>query len=118
GDNGDVAPADASGDQTYSVPVTAAQRDNSAHVTVKVPADARVWFDGVAMKSTGPVRQYDSPALKPGARYHYQVRARWKENGHEVAQTQEVRVRAGARVQVDFPTPRKAAGSALSKGQR
>jgi uncharacterized protein (TIGR03000 family) len=76
--------------------------DAAAHVTVNVPADARVWFEDTLTKSTGTVRRFDSPPLTPGERYTYRVRASWNDHGKEVTQTQEVEVRAGANVRVDF----------------
>jgi uncharacterized protein (TIGR03000 family) len=82
-----------------------------ANLTVKVPADALVWFDGVQMTSTGPVRTYESPPLAQG-QYSYEVRARWNENGHEVTQTQQVGVTPGAHVEVDFPAPQGTANKA------
>jgi uncharacterized protein (TIGR03000 family) len=81
--------------------------DNTANVTVNVPADAQVWFDDNATTSTGGVRQYVSPPLTPGKGYTYEVRARWIDNGKEVTQTQQVEVRAGANVRVTFPAPAK-----------
>jgi len=92
--------------------------DNTAHVTVSVPADAEVWFDGTETTTTGSTREFQSPPLTPGSRYTYEVRARWNENGHEVTQTQQVAVTAGAHVHVDFPVPPKTAGqgSAVKKG--
>jgi len=60
-----------------------AQLDTSVHVTVSVPADAEIWFQGTKMTATGSVREYQSPPLTPGHRYTYEVRARWNENGHE-----------------------------------
>src|SRR4029077_17355801 len=79
--------------QAFYPPATGtAQSDAGAHVTVKVPADARVWFDGTGTTSPGPVRESHSPPVPPGRRYHYEVRARWNENGHEVTQTQRVEV--------------------------
>jgi uncharacterized protein (TIGR03000 family) len=80
-----------------------AQPDTSALVTVSVPANAEIWFEGNKMTSTGSVREYQSPPLTPGSRYTYEVRARWKENGQEVTQTQQVEVTAGTRVNVQFP---------------
>ena len=74
----------------------------AARVTVRVPSDATVWFDGVQMSTTGPVRQYQTPPLAPG-QYSYEVRARWSENGREVNQTQQVAVSPRATVEVDFP---------------
>ncbi len=92
--------------QTFYPPATATdQSDTSAHLTVNVPADARVWFDDTPTTSTGSVRQFDSPPLTPGSRYSYEVRASWHENGREVTQTQKVAVTAGAHVRVDFPVP-------------
>jgi uncharacterized protein (TIGR03000 family) len=90
--------------QAFYPPVTiTTQPDASAEVTVKVPADARVWIDGTRTTSTGTVRQFESPPLTSGNRYSYEIQARWKENGQEVTQTQDVAIAAGAHVEVDFP---------------
>src|SRR5439155_9819742 len=85
--------------QTLYLPAT----DALAHVTVKVPADARLWFENTPTTSTGPVREFNSPPLTAGGRYTYEVRAAWTENGHEVTQTQKVEVTGGAYVNVTFP---------------
>jgi uncharacterized protein (TIGR03000 family) len=97
--------------QSFYPPVTA-EPDPSAHITVNVPAGARLWFDDTATTATGPVRAFASPPLTPGHRYTYEVRARWDENGHEVTQTQQVELTAGAHVTVNFPVPPKTAGQA------
>ena len=94
-----------------------APSDATAHVTVNVPAGTQLWFNNVATTSAGPVRQFESPPLTPGLRYAYEVRARWTENGHEVTQTQQAAVTAGARVRVDFPAP-PAAGQASNAKER
>jgi uncharacterized protein (TIGR03000 family) len=78
--------------------------DNSSIVTVNVPADAKVWFDGTETMGTGTVREFQSPGLTPGTKYHYDVKATWMENGKPVTQTRQVNVAAGARVNVDFAT--------------
>jgi uncharacterized protein (TIGR03000 family) len=83
--------------------------DTRAHVTVRVPADAQVWFEGTATTSTGPVREFYSPALTSGQRYVYTIRARWTENGQDVTQTQQVYVTAGSQVELEFPLPPKPA---------
>jgi uncharacterized protein (TIGR03000 family) len=95
-----------------------AEAESKALVTVKVPADARLWFDGHPTTSTGAVRQFSSPALTPGRRYAYEVRARWKEHGREVTQTRQVVVTAGADVRVDFPLPPGTTGRGGSKKER
>lgn len=103
----------AAGYGSYYAPATGTdQPDGIAYVTVNVPADARVWFEGAATTSTGPVRQFYSPPLVSGSQYTYDIKASWNENGHEVTQTQKVEVTAAAHVNVDFPVPPKAAGQA------
>jgi uncharacterized protein (TIGR03000 family) len=82
----------------------------SAQVTVTVPANAKVWFDGTPTSSTGTVRQYTTPPLTPGRQYTYWARARWNENGREMNQLQPVEVTAGIQVNVTFPAPRWAGG--------
>jgi uncharacterized protein (TIGR03000 family) len=91
------------------------QPDTRAQITVSLPADAEIWFEGTKMTSTGSVREYQSPPLKPGNRYTYEVRARWNENGKELTQTQEVKVAAGANVAVNFPVQPTKAATAPSK---
>jgi len=87
-----------------------AQSDTLAHVTVKVPADAHIWFNDTAMNSNGPVREFNSPPLTPGNRYFYQIKASWNEGGHDVTQTQRVEFTVGAHVSVSFPTSPQTAG--------
>jgi uncharacterized protein (TIGR03000 family) len=80
--------------------------EKRAHITLSVPEGAQVWFEGGKTKSTGAVRQFQSPPLTPGEKYTYEIRARWTENGREVTQTQQVGVSAGANVRVAFPAPK------------
>jgi uncharacterized protein (TIGR03000 family) len=99
--------AAASSDQSfYPTEAITTPADTTAHITVLVPADARVWFDGKATSSTGAVREFQSPPLATGPRYAYDLRAQWNENGHIVEQTRKVAVTAGGRVRVDFPKDR------------
>jgi uncharacterized protein (TIGR03000 family) len=87
---------------TASSDTAAAQADPTAHLIVRVPANAEIWFDGSTTTSKGAVRWFQSPPLTPG-RFTYEVRARWTENGHDVTQTQKVSVSPGAYATVDFP---------------
>ena len=99
--------------QSYYPPATGAGRpDTVAQVTVNVPPDARVWFEGKPTTSVGAVRQFDSPPLTPDTRYVYDIKANWNENGHQVTQAQQVQVTAGAHVNVRFPAPPKTTGQA------
>jgi uncharacterized protein (TIGR03000 family) len=81
-----------------------AEPDTVAHLTVKAPADAQVWFNGQPTATTGAVRQFNSPPLAAG-KYIYDVRARWTKKGKEVTETKEVKVTPGSSVEVDFPAP-------------
>jgi uncharacterized protein (TIGR03000 family) len=93
-----------------SAAASPAQSESPAYVTVTVPANARVWCDGTATVSTGPVRQYVTAPLAPGRQSTIWVRARWTENGQERNQLQPVDVRAGGNFSVRFPAPTGAGG--------
>jgi uncharacterized protein (TIGR03000 family) len=116
GDGATSALPSAGAYQAFYPPATdSTPSDTSAHVTITVPAGAQVWFDDHPTTTTGSVRQFDSPALKPGSKYSYEIRARWNDNGHEVTQTQKVGVTAGAHVDVKFPVAPKTAAQASAK---
>jgi uncharacterized protein (TIGR03000 family) len=76
--------------------------DLTAHVTVRAPADAEVWFGGTKTRQTGAVREFESPELMAGRKYTYEVLARWTQDGKEVSRTRSIEVSAGARKTVDF----------------
>lgn len=89
-----------------------AQVDNTAQIEIRVPAAARVWFDGAETKQTGPQRRFASPPLEPGYDYTYRVKATWTEAGNPVTQERKVVVQAGGQYQVDLtgealPAPTK-----------
>jgi len=77
----------------------------TAHIAVKVPADAEVWFGSGKTQLTGALREFVSPSLTPGKEYSYEIKARWIEGGQEVVQTRRVDVGAGAWKAVDFTRP-------------
>jgi uncharacterized protein (TIGR03000 family) len=95
---------DSSNGSTLAAPPASDNQSSTvAHLTVKVPADAQVWFDDKPTTTTGSVRHYTTPSLEPGHRYSYEIRARWKDHGQEVTQSQRIRFTAGANVEADFP---------------
>jgi uncharacterized protein (TIGR03000 family) len=105
---GGVAPSYPGGYLPLQPPLTAgpnlasAQANSTVHVTVKVPANAELWIEGVKTTSIGSVREFQSPPLTPG-QYSYEIRAHWTANGREITQTQKVAVSPGAHIAVDFP---------------
>jgi uncharacterized protein (TIGR03000 family) len=80
-------------------------------VVVVVPADAEVFFDGTPTLQKGGERLFISPPMKVGEKFHYQIKARWMQDGKPVEQTRKVAVTGGENVRVDFlssppaPTP-------------
>ncbi len=75
---------------------------NGVTVRLQVPSDARVSFDGKATSQTGTDRVFNSPSLAPGQEFVYQIRVQWTENGKAMDQTRDVKVRAGAMINLTF----------------
>ncbi len=105
-----VTPPAVGGPAVYSVANPGAgggpqQQDLTAHIAVKVPADAEVWFGQGKTQQTGSLREFVSPPLSPGKEYTYDIKARWMAGGQEVVQTRQVDVGAGAWKTVDFTRP-------------
>jgi uncharacterized protein (TIGR03000 family) len=94
---GPMPPADNASQQQAS--------DPTAHIEVRVPADAEVWFGTGKTSQTGTRREFVSPPLEPGQGFTYEIRARWVENGKEVTQTRRLDVSAGTWKGVDFTRP-------------
>jgi uncharacterized protein (TIGR03000 family) len=79
--------------------------DNTAEIVVRLPAQGVLEFNDTLVPGTGDVRKNRTPPLLPNQIYHYDIRASWLENGHEVVQDRHVSFHAGDRVEVDFFAP-------------
>jgi uncharacterized protein (TIGR03000 family) len=79
-------------------------QSTTASVDVRVPADAKVWFDGTPTTMTGADRVFTSPPLDTGKTYHYEVKAQWMQDGKPVEKTLSIPVAAGQRSLADFMT--------------
>jgi uncharacterized protein (TIGR03000 family) len=77
-------------------------RPSHALLAVDVPADAKVFVNGVATTSTGAHRQYVSRNLTDGFDYTYEVRAEITRNGRKIEETKTVTLRAGENTEVAF----------------
>ncbi len=78
----------------------------SARVTVRLPADAKLWVDGKPTKQTGAVREFVTPrVLKAGLTYQYTLRAEWAADGKMIVRDKPVKVRATGASEVDFTKP-------------
>lgn len=73
-----------------------------ATVVVGVPAGAKVFVEGVALKSTAAERSFRTPALTPGQEYSYTVKAVIVEDGQEFVETKQVVVVPGETTTVSF----------------
>jgi uncharacterized protein (TIGR03000 family) len=84
---------------------TPAVQAAKAEITVIVPADAELFFDGDATTQTGTGRLFITPPLTPGTTFQYNLVARWKSDGKVVEQKRTVGVTSGGRVRVNFLLP-------------
>lgn len=104
----------------YGTSAAAPAQNDTAQVTVRVPADAQVWFQNQPTTQQGAVRHYQSPQLSPGQEYSYDIRAQWRQGGRAITQERHVAVHAGSDVAVDFTAPaadqRQASASATTSG--
>lgn len=85
--------------------VEARVSDDTAILTVAVPADARVYVNDEATESEGPVRQYISHGLREGYSYTYVVRVEQMVDGEKLTDVKRVRLRAGSTERLVFDLP-------------
>lgn len=78
------------------------QSADSAILAVRVPADARVFVNGMLTKTPGTDRQYVSRGLAPGNDYTYEVRVEVTRDGRTYSNTQTVNLRANGTNELAF----------------
>jgi uncharacterized protein (TIGR03000 family) len=76
--------------------------DGAAHLTVRLPADARLLVDGQVVPLTSSTRRFDTPMLKAGQTYYYTLKAEVERDGRTRTETQRVIVAAGKDLEVEF----------------
>jgi uncharacterized protein (TIGR03000 family) len=74
----------------------------SASVRVRLPASARLYFEGVPTSQTGTSREFVTPPLISGQNYRYILKAVWEEDGQPVVQERQVYIKAGDQLDVAF----------------
>lgn len=81
---------------------------NLARLTLSVPAGAEVYLAGKKIEM-GTQRTFESPELKPGESYTFDVRVTWKENGKDVEEKRSLSIQAGELQSLQYialpPTP-------------
>jgi uncharacterized protein (TIGR03000 family) len=71
-------------------------------VTVNLPADAKLLFNGTAAAGAGATRTFTTPPLRPGTAYVYDLTAEVVHDGKVRQVTERVVVRAGEASNVTF----------------
>jgi uncharacterized protein (TIGR03000 family) len=69
--------------------------DSGGRVSVTLPSDAKLLFNGALASGTGSVRTFDTPPLQPGQSYTYELTAEVTRDGRPERVTSSVVVRAG-----------------------
>lgn len=75
---------------------------DTARVTVKLPADARLYVDDVLCPLTSATRSFNTPELPAGKSYFYNLKSEVVRDGAKRITTKRVVVEAGKQVTVDF----------------
>jgi uncharacterized protein (TIGR03000 family) len=73
-----------------------------AHLTVRLPEDARLYIDGTFCPLTSATRSFNTPTLEANREYYYNLRAEITRGGQTRAEIQRVVVAPGRRVTVEF----------------
>lgn len=82
----------------------AAATTSTAVLTIKPPTyDSHIELDGTAHDGTGATRTVETPLLRRGRTYQYQLVAKWEPNTYtKMTRTKTVTVRAGDRLEIDL----------------
>jgi uncharacterized protein (TIGR03000 family) len=77
-----------------------------ARIVLEVPADASLRVDDVLIRSSGAIREFNTPKLEAGVLYSYNVTVEAARGGERRTVSQAVDFRAGQaiRVRIDFDT--------------
>jgi uncharacterized protein (TIGR03000 family) len=86
-----------------------------ARLTIDLPADAKLFVDGVATKGEGPSRNFHTPDLPGGQTFYYELKAELVVDGKPVTETKKVVVTAGDALRESFPRLVAAAAAAKEK---
>jgi uncharacterized protein (TIGR03000 family) len=89
----------------YRTAAAESPRKRPVRVNLRVPSDAKIWFDGSQTNQTGTMRSFESAPVAAGPEYAYQIRSQWKENGKDVTQTRQIKVHAGDVVNLTLGSP-------------
>lgn len=75
---------------------------STGRVIVRLPAEAKLFVDGVACPLTSATRSFNTPTLEQGRQYYYTLRVEVTRNGEVQSDSKRVIVQAGREATVDF----------------
>src|SRR5262245_3734692 len=78
------------------------QASAKTNLLVRVPADAKLYFNDSLTSQTGETRTFVTPPLQAGTTYNYTLKAAIVRDGQTLSQTKEVTFKGGQDVEVDF----------------
>jgi uncharacterized protein (TIGR03000 family) len=73
-----------------------------AKLTIKLPAEAKLFVDGVQAPLTSAERTFETPKLDAGKDYVYTIKAELSQEGRTISETKRVTFQAGKEVTVEF----------------
>jgi uncharacterized protein (TIGR03000 family) len=73
-----------------------------AILIVELPANAKLFIDGMPVKVTAGAQSFHTPALEPGQLYYYMVRIEIIRDGQPISETRRIIVQAGQVARADF----------------
>ncbi len=78
---------------------------DAAWITVRLPARASLTFDDFPIRQLGKSRVLVTPPLEKGKTYIAELAASWTEHGQVREVVRKIRLKAGARIEVDMTAP-------------
>jgi uncharacterized protein (TIGR03000 family) len=88
-----------------------------AKVRIEIPADAKLYVDGVLMKTGSALRMFRTPELTPDQTYSYELKAVLVRDGQTFTDSQQIHVRPGSVASASFATLEQKAVAAAKSTQ-
>ena len=95
------------------LPKTKPPEQARAKVRIEIPVDAKLYVDGMLMKTTSAVRLFQTPALAPNQTYYYELKAEVVRGNQVFTDTQQILVRPGENVSASFAGLEQKAAAAV-----
>ena len=89
----------------YFTSTAESPRKRPIRVNLRVPSDAKIWFEGSHTNQTGTMRSFESPPVAVGPEYAYQIRIQWKQDGKDMTQTRQIKVHGGDVINLTLGSP-------------